>query len=313
MLEPRIAESLTRGSQRIIVTGAGGWLGLATLELLAEALGADFERRVVCFGSSERQLELRHGRRVSQAPLAAIRDLPQQPTWLLHFAFLTKDRAEQMTESDYRAANEAIGDTVLAALDPIGVEAVFLASSGAAYRAADPSAAAAMRLYGELKLADERRFAAWAEHSDCRLAIGRIFALTGPYINKHEAYAMASFMLDGLAERQIVVCAPRPVIRAYVAIRELMSLVFALLADRAGGIVRFDSGGEPLELAEVAAAVARALPGGKVERAAISNDDADRYHGDGAAYAALLANNAIAPVGLDRQVQETIDYLRSDQ
>lgn len=313
MLEPRIAESLARESQRIIVTGAGGWLGLATLELLADTLGADFERRVVCFGSSERQLELRGGRRVRQLPLATIRDLPSQPTWLLHFAFLTKDRAELMTETEYRAANGAIGDTVLAALGPIGVEAVFLASSGAAYRADDPSAAPAMRLYGDLKLADETRFAAWAEQTGARLAIGRIFALTGPYINKHEAYAMASFMLDGLAGRPIAVRAPRPVVRAYVAIRELMSLVFALLAARSDGIVRFDSGGEPLELAEVAAAVARAFPGGKVERAAISNSDADRYHGDCAAYAALLAENGITPVELDRQVQETIDYLRSDQ
>lgn len=313
MLDSRIAGEMARGTQRIIVTGAGGWLGRATLELLAEALGDQFERRVVCYGTNTRLLELRGGRRIEQAPLHTICDLAPQPSWLLHFAFLTKDRAAEMTEAEYRAANDAISDVVLGALDAVGVDAVFLTSSGAAYRAADSAAAPALRLYGDMKLADESRFAAWAARSDKRLVIGRIFALTGPYINKHEAYAMASFMLDGLAGRPVTVRAPRAVVRAYVAIRELMSLVFALLGEQRNGIVRFDSGGEPLELAEVAAAVARAFPGATVERAAITASDTDRYHGDAETYAALLAERGITPVPLAQQVEETIDYLRSGQ
>src|SRR3546814_19842083 len=43
--------------------------------------------------------------------------LPYQPTYLLHFAFLTKDRAETMQEADYCAANRAIRQSVLDALD----------------------------------------------------------------------------------------------------------------------------------------------------------------------------------------------------
>lgn len=305
-LDPAALAALAATDARIVVTGAGGWLGLATLELLRDALGETFDTRVVAFGSSARTLRLRDGV-VEQRPLAELAMLPPTPTWVLHYAFLTKDRAAAMDDDAYVAACKTIRETVLAALDPIGAEAVFVASSGAAERADDPAASREMRLYGRLKRDDEGAFAGWAATTGKRAVIARIFNLTGPYINKHAAYAMASFILDALAGRAITVRAPREVIRGYVAIRELISLALALLGEC--GVTRFSTGGEPLELGEVARAVADAL-GGAVERAPVSEATADRYVGDTQGYAALLSHSGIAPVALDRQIAETADWLR---
>lgn len=311
MLDAAALAALGRSGAPIAITGASGWLGLATLDLLERALGDEFGGRVHAFGSAARTLHLGEGRRVAQRPLAELTALEGQGAWVLHFAFQTKDRAEAMSEDAYRAANLLIADTVLDALDRIDATAVFVASSGAATRADDPAASPAMRLYGTMKRDDEHRFAAWAEARGRRAVIGRIFNVTGPYINKHEAYAIASFIRDALAHRPIAVTAPREVVRGYVAIRELMSLVFALLGEQGKGVVRFDSGGKALELGEVARAVAEALGGGTVEREAISDPVADRYAGDGAAYAALLTRHGITPVALDRQVVETARYFEA--
>jgi UDP-glucuronate decarboxylase len=306
-LAPAALEALAATDARIVVTGAGGWLGLATLELLRDALGDGFETRVVAFGSSARTLSLRNGD-IAQRPLAELATLPPAPTWVLHYAFLTKDRAAAMDDDTYAAACAAIRETVLAALEPIGARGVFVASSGAAARADDPAEAREMRLYGRLKRDDEAAFASWAEAAGKRAVIARIFNLTGPYINKHAAYAIASFILDALAGRAITVKASREVIRGYVAIRELVSLALTLLAE-SDGVTRLATGGEPLELGEVAHAVAGAL-GGTVDRAAITEADADRYVGDADGYAALLSQYGIAPVALDRQIAETADWLR---
>jgi UDP-glucuronate decarboxylase len=313
MLDPQVAQALARSDTRIVITGAGGWLGLATLDSLASALGEAFGRRVVAFGSAARTLRLRDGTEVEQRPLADLAQLPTTPTWLLHFAFLTKDRAETMDETAYRAANAAIREAVLGNLERIGAQAVFVASSGAAYKAQDPSASPAMRLYGELKAEDEARFAVWGETAGKRVVVGRIFNVTGPYINKHQAYALASFILDGLAGRPIAVRAPRRVVRGYVPIAELISLTLAEMAQAPSGTMRFDTGGEPLDLGEVAAVVARQFEGVTVDRAAIIEPQADIYHGDPERYAALLQRHGMAAERLEAQVAKTIDYLRHGQ
>lgn len=313
MLTPSILAHLRQGARRIVVTGASGWVGLATLECLLDALGSEaFARQVVCFGSVARTLALRGGKIVEQRPLAEIASLPAQPSWLLHFAFLTKDRAIDMDEAAYRAANDAISHRVLGALDAIGVDGVFLASSGAAYRADDAAAAPEMRLYGAMKREDEDRFAAWAERSAKTLVIARIFNVTGPYINKHQAYAFASFLLDALAGRTIEVRAPRAVVRAYVPIREIIALGLSLLASaQPGMVIRFDSGGTPMELAEVAQAIAAALPGAGVHRAAIGIAQADIYHGDVDAYANLLSAHGIPSTPISEQILDTMTYLKT--
>jgi len=308
MLEPAIAQALAADGRRLVITGAGGWLGLATLDLLGAALGDDLPKRVRAFGSTARTLRLSDGTPILQRPLADLPWLPQEPTIVLHTAFLTKDRAEAMDEAQYRAANAAISQTVLNALGPIGAQALFLASSGAAAKADDSQASPAMRLYGAMKREDEDRFAQWAQDTGHTAVIARLYALAGPRINKPQAYAIASFMLDALAARPIAVRSPREVVRAYAAIREVMSLSFALIL-QGQGVTRFDSGGTPLELAQVAAQVAALVPGASVTRAPITDPASDIYHGDGEAYAGLLAQHAITPVPLQDEIARMLDWI----
>lgn len=310
-LTPAAADALAASGRRIVVTGAGGWLGLAALELLRHALGNAFAARVHGFGASARTLVLRDGTTVPQRPLSEIVDLPPAPTLVLHLAFLTKDRVAGMSAGDYEAANAALSRCVLDALDPIGATAVFVASSGAARVADDAGAAPDMRLYGQLKQRDERDFSAWAQATGRTAVVTRIFNVAGPYMNKHQAYAMAAFILDALAGRPIMVRAPHRVERGYVAIRELMSLVVLLLLSEPPAVHAFDTGGDPLELAGVGAAVAQVL-GGRVERAPITSGRIDRYLGDRATYDALLTRHGIAPVSLAEQIADTAEALEAE-
>lgn len=305
-LAPAARAALARSADRIVVTGAGGWLGLATLALLRDALGETFADRVVAFGSTARTLRL-HGTNVAQRPLSALSALPAAPTRVLHFAFLTKDRAAAMDDDAYARACAAIRREVLDALGPIGARGIFVASSGAALRADDADAAREMRLYGTLKRADEAAFADWAETRGTRAVIARIFNLAGPYINKPDAYALASFIRDAQAGQVVAVRAPRAVLRGYVAIRELVSLALVLLFEDEG-VVRFETGGEPLELGEVAARVAACL-GGTVARAPITTAQADVYVGCAADYARRLAAAGIPPVPLATAIAETAAFM----
>jgi len=303
---------LRNDPRRIVIVGARGWIGRTLLTLLRNALGADaFSRRVNCFGSSEGEIVLDDGTRQMQAALDDLHKLPPAPTLLFHLAFLTKDKVAGMDAAAYCAANRALSQTVLDALDVIGVDRLFVASSGAAAFADDPGAAADLRLYGTLKREDEARFAEWAQrHRDCRrVAIGRIYAVSGPWMNKHETYALASFILDALAARPIEVNAAHRVMRSYVAVRELLSLVMAILLGPDGQAVeRFATGGEVLELGQVADTVAKVI-GGTVVRKAITSPEENRYIGDAVGWQALLARHDMVHLPLAAQVAETAVWL----
>lgn len=309
-LTAHIATALQATPQRIVVTGASSWLGRATLDLLQDALGQAFKVRVVCFGSRRAEINLSPTRVIEQRPLSELCALPRQPTLLLHFAFLGKERAEAMLEAEYRATNHAIRQSVLDALDPIGVEAAFIASSGAAHHAEDTTASPAMRLYGALKRDDEHAFASWAEASCTNATIARIFNMSGPHINKLDSYALSSFLRDALAGGPVMVRARHDVRRSFVAIRELMSLVFALLLEQRPGVTRFDSGGDDIELDALAEMIASSL-GCPVERPALRTGPPDIYLGDDKTYRRLLARHRIASVPLAEQIAETAMFLKA--
>lgn len=310
MLDSHIAAMLRDSGRRIIITGASGWIGRATIAMLRQSLGEAALSRIACFGSSARRIAIDDDLAVEQRPLTELRSLAPQPSFLLHLAFLTKEKASAMDEAAYRQANRDMASTVLDAAADIGVDRIFLASSGAAKLADDEQRPTDFRLYGEMKREDEDRFAEWAMVDGRRcVAIGRIFNIAGPYINKVQSYALASFIVDALAGRPITVRAAHPVMRGYVAIEELISLILAILIEGRPGITRFETGGDPMELKAVAEAVAAKFGGAPVERAAITNPVPDTYLGDDLPYRGLLEKYGIGHIPFDQQVVETAEYL----
>jgi nucleoside-diphosphate-sugar epimerase len=305
------AERLKQGDERVIVTGAGGWLGLATLEMLHGLLGKAFHRRVACFGARERTLTLRGGVEIAQSPLDGLSALGSEPSILLHLAFLTQEKAKTMSPEAYAAANWGISLKVMTALNRIGVQAAFLASSGAVYLADNKRAPRSKRLYGGLKMEDEARFVGWAEDTGKQLVIARIFNLSGPYINKRSSYALASFIADALADRPIQVTATHKVYRSYVAIEEMMSVALGALTANGSGIVTFDTAGDGSpELEGIAHAVADTLrPQLKVWRGAIGREATDRYVGDAAKYDALRQLFGVRPVSFADQIRQTAAFM----
>lgn len=308
-----LAEHLRGSHWRVLVTGAGGWLGQAALELLADALGTDWRRRVVAFGSDERLLVLRGGSEIRQHPLAMLPTCPRQPSLLLHFAYLTREKTARMPVADYIATNRALSRLAAEGGAAIGVERAFVTSSGATRAAlaagddADPGL-----LYGKLKLEDEALFERFAVDAPGRRAfVARVFNLSGPYINKLDSYALASFIRQARSGR-IEVRARHPVIRSYTSVSNLLGVAMGqLLAEDAPPFLQIETAGDQdIEVGELARLVRDLVsPDAAVERAGFSNEPVDHYVGDGADYRQLMAGHGIAEHALRRQIADTAEYL----
>jgi UDP-glucuronate decarboxylase len=295
-----------RGGERFAITGASGWLGRTALHLIHAALGPDnFESSVVAFASEQKPVDFRTGT-IKALPLSALPDMADELTHVLHFGYLTRDRAATMGDAFVRA-NLGITATVVDALER-GLRGLAYASSGAArgYGGAGGLDIAA-NPYGALKALDELVFDAACRRAGARCVIPRIYSVTGLFMTKPDSYALGSFLRAALSQKTIEVKATRPVWRSYVAATDVIALsMAAMLDDNAGAAtVAFDSGGEPIEVGELAERVADVI-GGSVNRSPLNHGaDEDRYVGDPTEMQTLATTYGLPLMDLDDQIRLT--------
>jgi UDP-glucuronate decarboxylase len=316
VLPERIAKALRQSELDIVVTGAGGWLGAASLELIADALGpAEFEHRVHAFAERPRWLRLVNGVEILLKRPDVLDRFETGPCLMLHYAFLGREKLAAMTPAAYIAANEAISARARRAIGNLRPRGVFLTSSGAVYGADGAvDSDLAGNPYGVLKHRDEIAFAEACRRTGAVLATARIFNLSGPYINKLAGYALACFIRDALAGRPIAVRANRRVERSYVAIGDVLALALAALLDPRRESVSFETAGERVvEVGELAALVRDGLGRDDlaIERPPLDPAlPAERYVGDPTAMRALAARHGIGFEDLPSQIRRTADYLK---
>ncbi|MGH9088568.1 MAG: NAD-dependent epimerase/dehydratase family protein [Acidimicrobiales bacterium] len=315
---PAVADALIGSEMAIAVTGVGGWLGRATLEMLDQALGTvALGSRVTVFASARRTIALRSGSTVEASPLTELATdgrLAATPHLLAHYAFLTREHVHDDPPGAYLSQNRAISDLVATHVERAPVTAAFVPSSGAVY---GPDGLVQDDVernpYGALKLADEQRFLSLrASTGTRRVVVFRVFNLAGPFLNKPERYALGSILMDVARGGPVRLVSDHQVIRSYVHVRDVIDLAIASMLgigpvpsgpiDTAG-----DREVEVEDLAELALKVL-GHPRLPIIRPTMSAPP-DRYVGDGSGFASLASSCGVALAPLEAQITDTARYL----
>lgn len=313
----RTADQLRDSALRVVVTGASGWLGQASLEMLESALGDDVHARVFAFGSRARPLPLRSKREIAVEPLECLPNLEAAPTLLLHYAFLGRERTVDLDPEEYAQRIACMRKIVSDALRAIHVTHLVLSSSGAVYglpTRADRSLVTdpVQNPYGTQKMIDEDHFRGLCSGLGIRIAIPRIFNISGPYINKRQSYALSSVISAALSGGPIVLRAHGRVIRTYTSVRDLIDIsVGWLLREARADATVYDTAGEPVEigqLAELVIGIADRV-GIRVCRPALMHEPDDVYVGDGGVFESMADQQGVALSDLRTQIAETMEYL----
>lgn len=315
---PGLVESVRMSPCNFVVTGASGWLGKATLEMLRQALGAEFATRVTALGSRLSQVIFADGQTCPVQALLGWQQPRGQPVIIFHYAFLTKDKVGGISTEEYVARNDTISSVVRGWVEAGNVRGVVMPSSGAVYdylftKSRDPAAF----LYGQLKYNDEVAFSTACQKTSTGLIIPRVFNLSGPYINKFESYALASFIFQILSAHPITIRARRPVIRSYYFIGDLIELCLQLLFKQTTAKTEcFDVVGDEIievgELAQRVAAVLADKESGPLQRLPMIEDEVeDRYVGNRERIEELEKYLDIHPMPLDAQIKATSLYIES--
>jgi nucleoside-diphosphate-sugar epimerase len=289
----------------VAITGASGWIGSAVVDWLLQALPTPDAIPLRLFGSAARTLRI-GARSLAVESLSQAEPLGEGEWLVLHLAVVGADRLGADPER-LRSANDAVLSQALSLARSGAVRRFVYASSGAVYQS---GGSAQKRAYSEMKRAQEGVVEAWAAEVGAPLLIPRIFNVGGPYINHAGNYALGSFIEQALRTGVIEIQARQSVLRSYVHLFEFAPVLFDLAVGDDSGLVFDTAGAEVVEMADLARAVGTALGLDlEIRRPPLSPGE-DRYVGDGRIYRAAVSRDGGEPIGLDRIVRDTADYLR---
>lgn len=309
----KIKDKLLNSDYRIIVTGAGGWVGLATLEMLDEVFGNDFSDRVIGVVSRPRKICLRSGKDFELVDFASLRDLRQANYLIAHYAFLTRDKIQEHSDFDYITKNRALTEQLIKLVEGIDVRGILTVSSGAVYNK-DRSLVNDIEAnpYGFLKLEEEKHLGNLAIKNNLNLSICRLFNLSGPFI--HKEFALNSIILDVLSGRDVTIKAKNRVVRDFMYVGDLVSVGFSIVLDQHRHIPAiYDSGiGKPIEIGNLAEKVIELLTPKKLEikRPDIISEE-NYYAGDTQSVEEICKFYSIEQLSLDRQIFATAEFLKN--
>jgi UDP-glucuronate decarboxylase len=310
----RTGQLLVDSDLDVLVTGGGGWLGRATLEMLESSLGSTITSRVHVFASSRRSMTLRSGTTLEVLPLSELARCKVGPHLVAHYAFATRELVTQMSAADYVARNEEITELVADHATRSRPTGILVLSSGAVYLGSD----LAMNPYGTLKARAEKRFLemeAARDKPSPRVVVPRLFNLAGPFLNKPDHYVLGSIIRDLARGGPITLRAAHPVIRSYVHVGDLVDLAFSmLLSPEPAPSQVFDTAGErEIEVGELASLAASVL--GKPEigivRPPPDGSPIDRYAGDPSVFNDLVRSHGTELRSLALQIEDTARFMES--
>lgn len=300
-------------STRLAVTGATGWLGTAMVEMATRAGLTPDNGRLRAFASKPGRMRLEDGTTLGMEALAEAAPLAGGDWVVAHFAALGKDRTADLPVTDYVAQSEALHDAALRLIAGTDRPRLIFASSGAVYGPNGRPPALADEPYGHMKGLQEAALADWCKANGVPLTVCRVFNVGGPYGNKLELYALSSLIQSAFAGGDIPIRAQGPVLRSYVHVEELMTvLVGQAQSSTPGPFQPFDSAGaEVVEIGELARIVCAqlGLDLARIVRRQEPEAPVSRYVGDGVDYQAAVRSLGLTPICLEAIVSDSIASL----
>ncbi len=301
-----------RAVDRIVVLGANGWFGRTMVDLLEEAYGADLAERTELYARGAHRLTSSEGRDLRVSPLSELGGLSAKPaTLLVDCAYPTQEQVTALGPGAYVEVVGELREQRRTALEQLRPEAFVSLSSGAAKLFADGlPIAERTKVYGEMKWLDERQMLEDCPELGVRLCIARIYAASGPHMTKASSYALGDLIEQARAGGAIEIRAPHRVMRSYTLAADTLELaVLASLGTDADRPELFETGGEQVDLAELARRVSLVVRGEEPELLLAEPEGSadDVYLGDPSRIAELADLHGLHLAGLDEQILRTAE------
>ena len=285
----------------IAVSGASGWLGNETINVIEEIAP---KVSPLLFTSNGREIVLRNlEKRDTKGFLES--QPPASLEGFIHLAFLTRDKVESVGSKDFISTNLSLISKACQVIESSKPKWVVVVSSGAILdrNSGELESNIQSNPYGFCKRIEELLIAQAASKVGANVVIGRLWGASGRFMPPNPAYALSDFIISAQTQKKIMIKSGGQVIRRYVDASEFMEVL--IKAAISGKSLTLDSGGPRVEIAELASLVAKHFTEIAVERSP-GEMTVDDYYPRGDDFEKLALDLGITLSDIKTQVSKTI-------
>jgi len=239
------------GKETVVVTGASGWLGKSAVSVLSNEFS---NYRVIALSRSYNINKSNND--VTYMSYDEFTNDNSEIIGLVHTAFMTKNYIQEIGPLEYINENTKIHDWLMNFIKLKNPNWTVAVSSGATKQYIDKVEADLPMfdsdLYGKMKLEEEGALLG----SDIpNVAVGRLWAASGRYMQNHKIYALGQFIEAAIQAKNIKIASRDPVYRRYIDAEDFMKVLVMTALDSKRTL--FDSGGVLTTIENLAEEVAK--------------------------------------------------------
>lgn len=296
-------------NQKILLTGASGWIGKSFLEVYESLFGPELtQTNINATSSVKKEIKLDSGTIIKSIPLIEEIGLNKKYSGIVHLAALTRDKVSNYDNSEYFYRNMEILSLTLKAIDR-GVDWLLCVSSGAVFKEnkIEFDNDITTNPYGFYKRLEEIIFERLQETYNFGFVCPRLWGGTGSDMKSHQNYAFGSFVKDAVEKKEIVINSGHNVYRRYIDTRDLMNLCLKMIQNNENRT--FNSGGPIIEIGELAKKISIELQGVAIVRNLKVEKSDDHYYPTDLEIDELFNKYNLTYSSIEEQIKKTIRSL----
>jgi nucleoside-diphosphate-sugar epimerase len=291
--------------ERIVITGATGWVGRAMIQTLIDQFGIEILNALELFGSKKQTLVTKSGVALAINPMSSI-NLQKKIDLLIPLAFLTQEKYKSLGSEEYQRINQQIINSHATIIRSTLPNVVIYFSSGITTVDDEKiKRSDSFFVYKDMKIQEEELFSSLVKSYEGGMSTCKLFSISGPFMRDPGKYALGDFILQASSKKSIRIESSSKIYRKYIQDTDLCALMLRLGLDKKN--VTVESSGFLIELGDLAKNVAQmfGLEESAISRAEITGEP-DSYFSQDPTMDELFIQYGFKLASLEEQIATTI-------